>query len=304
MFHNKKIIDCVLYNGELDILKLRLQLYNELVDEFHITEANQTFTGIQKNDLLESLIEIELKPFSQKIYYHLITELPESNSPWDKEYFLREKSLELASPKDDDLVIVSDVDEILNLDYVLKNYNHDKINVVEIDCFYYYYNLASNEKMDASLLAIYSLLKDKKIGKRYNFCSEEERNFMLANGGRTGGHFTYQFGSEIDKYIKKVKSFSHQEYNNDFYLNPQKLKFLIENEMDIFHRFKFQYKKSNLKKTFPKLNEIINENPTYQKTKRSNFLVLINQLMFKEYRVFKYYNLKHKIKVLLKLVKD
>ena len=44
----RKVIDCVLYNGEDDIFDLRIQELSLVVDEFWVIEGNYTFTGIAK----------------------------------------------------------------------------------------------------------------------------------------------------------------------------------------------------------------------------------------------------------------
>lgn len=301
----KRRIDCVLYNGEFDILKLRLAIYDKFVDEFHITEAAYTFTGIKKENLLSDKLDTELLNYKQKIHYHLISDFQEIEGAWDKEYFLRDQSLKLAKAKDNDLIILSDVDEIINLDYALEHLDIEKINIIELECFYYFYNLKSNEKIKASLISKNQLIKNKNIGVRYNFYDKNEINIIDCNGGKTGGHFTYQFGLDTKKYITKIKSFSHQEYNNEYYLNKEKIHFLIKNQLDIFYRFKYQYKRANLKKSFPRIDYLIKQNPeNYSTTKKTFFIVLWNQFKHKEYRIFRFNLFKHKIKIMLNLVKD
>ncbi len=300
-----KTIDCVLYNGEIDILKLRLEIYDEFVDEFHITEAAYTFTGIQKEKLLGDSLETDFLKYKHKIHYHLINKFPEIEGAWNKEFYLREQSVKLANPNENDLIILSDVDEIINLDYVLEKTHPDKINIIELECFYYFYNLKSTEKIEASMISEFKFIKNKAIGDRYNFYDITEINLVDCNGGKTGGHFTYQFGLDTSKYITKIKSFSHQEYNNESFLDNQKLKFLIKNEMDIFYRFKFKYKKADLIKTFPRIQQLINQDPQrFAITKTPFIIILWNQFNHKEYRTFRYNMFKHKIKQLLGLIKD
>ena len=49
-----KIFDCFTYFNEEDILRLRLEELNDVVDYFVIVEASQTFTGIDKPFYLDS----------------------------------------------------------------------------------------------------------------------------------------------------------------------------------------------------------------------------------------------------------
>ena len=54
-----------------------------------------------------------------------------------------------------------------------------------------------------------------------------------------GWHLSY-FG-DIDFIIKKIQSFAHQEYNNDNYLNKEKLKNAIEKGINFIGGLDLQY---------------------------------------------------------------
>src|SRR5580700_2414481 len=41
----RRVYDCFLFNGEVDVLSIRLHELNRIVDVFVIVESNQTFSG-------------------------------------------------------------------------------------------------------------------------------------------------------------------------------------------------------------------------------------------------------------------
>ena len=43
-----KIFDCFIFNNEVELLELRLNILNDVVDKFVIIEGNSTFSGKKK----------------------------------------------------------------------------------------------------------------------------------------------------------------------------------------------------------------------------------------------------------------
>ncbi len=155
------IYDCFMYYDEDLLLDIRFNTLNKYVKKFIITEATYTHNGSKKK--LNFDIN-NFKKFKDKIEYIPVDEQPpnikilsENDTPKEKEeklilngmardYFQREKLNEgLKNLKDDDLVIVSDLDEIPNLD----NVNFDKIKnniiIFQQKMFYYKLNLLYEE---------------------------------------------------------------------------------------------------------------------------------------------------------------
>ena len=64
-----------------------------------------------------------------------------------------------------------------------------------------------------------------------------------------GWHFS--FLKEPERISKKIKSYSHSEYNKPEFTDVNKIKERIRNRIDIFDR-DFKYKKVDLDNTFPK----------------------------------------------------
>jgi beta-1,4-mannosyl-glycoprotein beta-1,4-N-acetylglucosaminyltransferase len=232
------IIDAFLYNGELDMLLLRLRLMDAHVDRFTIVESNASFSGIPREPSFPARKEV-LSPFLHKIDYHLLTDLPGGDDAWEREYFTRDQLRVRVNARDDDTVIISDVDEILNMPVILGKYGGNGPMQVELAAYYFYLNLRSNEKINHNLVTPFHAIRERDIGNR-------EQYHLFSGGvikdrrGDNGGHFTYQFGEDIERYRAKIRGFSHQELNNDDSLNPARLKRCIRYHNDLFDRYEYR----------------------------------------------------------------
>ena len=65
---NYKIVDCFLFNDELEMLKMRLDYYGDCVDYFVISESTTTLTGIPK-ELVYPTISHLFEEYSDRIHY-------------------------------------------------------------------------------------------------------------------------------------------------------------------------------------------------------------------------------------------
>ena len=115
-----RIFDCVLYNGEIEVLLLRLHELHEVVDVFVVVEAAKTFSGRPKELRLQAQWK-QVRSFARKIRYVVIGDDIEQGGPWDRERFQR-NSIErgLLDAVDGDLICASDVDEIPRAEVIRK----------------------------------------------------------------------------------------------------------------------------------------------------------------------------------------
>lgn len=67
---NLKVLDAVLMSSELDLLEIRLNELDSVVDYFLIVESNATFTGLRKETHF-ALNRDRFSKFQHKIVYHL-----------------------------------------------------------------------------------------------------------------------------------------------------------------------------------------------------------------------------------------
>ena len=145
------IYDCFTFNNELDILDIRLHELAGLVDRFILVEADQTFKGNPK-PLYYDNNKCLFKKFRDKII-HVVCDFPtrpdnlflkKYNEAWAKQYFQRDQiGSGLASAGADDLIIVSDVDEIFSarkLEYALSVRSKYDLTIFEMGVYFGYLN--------------------------------------------------------------------------------------------------------------------------------------------------------------------
>lgn len=238
------IYDCFMFFNELDVLEVRLnELYN-VVDKFILVEADKTFTN-QNKPLYYEINKERFAKFADKIEHIIITEYPEFDAAWTFENYQRDVIIKTLKERcsDDDLIIISDLDEIPRASLIKKHKDTEGIKVFEQKLYTFYFNyLNATEPVWTRGTR---LLKFKDVGNK------TLTDIRMAEGKHikdAGWHFTYLGGLDMVRY--KIKSFAHQEYNNNYYMNDARLKRLIHDGVDIFERG-YKYRIVNIDKSFP-----------------------------------------------------
>ena len=111
-----KIFDCFIFNNEVELLELRLNILNDVVDKFVIVEGSSTFSGKKKKSSFLKYKD-RFEKWSDKIIYEFV-DIPDCEVSWDREIFSRNYALTLPIFNDDDIIISSDLDEIPNPDAI------------------------------------------------------------------------------------------------------------------------------------------------------------------------------------------
>ena len=119
-----------MYFNELDLLKYRIAHCYDHVDKFVIIDSKETHRGVKRKPLDYSKIDSKYK---NKIIYDCITfpqnltitkdmdDKKREQIAWEREYYQRDQiSKHIKGLKDDDLCIVSDLDEICDYSILLK----------------------------------------------------------------------------------------------------------------------------------------------------------------------------------------
>ena len=233
-----KIFDCFLYNGEDLVLDIRFNVLNEFIEKFIVVESKFTIQGEKKN--LKFNINNFLK-FKDKIIYLNIEQFPNGLSNWEREYFQRNYIKEgLNSAQDDDYIIISDVDEIPNLNNI-NTISKYKYSVFEQKLFYYKLNIINktnpiwygSKLCKKKYLKSPQWLREQKV-KKYSLIKFYKIKWNIIKSG--GWHFSYLMTPNEIK--QKINSYAHVEYNNDKFNNLDKIKKSINENilltMDIF----------------------------------------------------------------------
>ncbi len=156
-----KIFDCFMYFDEEIVLDIRLNTLNPYVDHFVIVESKYNHKGDKRN--LEFNIN-KYKKFEKKIIYLVSNDLPEGietinesdtedhkSNKYITNALLRENSQRnyiikgLNDADKNDVILISDVDEIPNLDSVNFQKINKKIMLFKQNMFYYKLNLVLPE---------------------------------------------------------------------------------------------------------------------------------------------------------------
>jgi len=113
MKRTHKIFDCFIFSNELDILDIRLNTLGPFVDCFVLVESTHTFTG-QPKPLVYDENKARFTRFHDKIIHVIVDNMPhETKNAYVCEAHQRSAiGRGLTAAKPDDLIIVSDVDEI------------------------------------------------------------------------------------------------------------------------------------------------------------------------------------------------
>ena len=242
------IYDCCCFFNENELLELRLNTLDEVVDKFVIVESNRTFAGKPKPQNFETE---RFASFKDKIIYVFIENMPPFIDPWQYENYQRNYILEVLKNEnatDNDIIIISDLDEIASVE-AIKQYKKNPNGIVGLSLKFYngYLNLF-NETETPWLKARILSYKDFNITKPLSPTDVRfaRMSYIIKNAG---WHFSYMGG--VERIMEKLREFAHQEFNNDYYVNKERIEECLKNNTDILARKHF-YKKVELDETFPK----------------------------------------------------
>ena len=253
------IYDCFQFFDEEHILDLRLNILNEFVDFFVMVESTTDHQGNPKK--LNFDIK-KFKKFENKIIYIVVDDTEEAIK---KPHIGGESLVEqhqrnslmkgLKNCSDDDIIILSDVDEIPDLNKLNMFNKRNKYAVFSQKMFNYKINLLNETENNwhGSKICLKKNFKSPQWlrnlkFKKYPFWRlDKPRNLQIIENG--GWHFAYLQNTE--SISKKIKSFAHGEFNKPNFANPESIKEKISEGKDIFDR-KISYRKVQIDNSFPK----------------------------------------------------
>tara|TARA_B100000530_G_scaffold329971_1_gene272675 strand:- start:518 stop:1408 length:891 start_codon:yes stop_codon:yes gene_type:complete len=228
------IYDCFQYFDEDHLLDIRLNILDQYVKKFVISEATYTHNGSKKK--LNFDIK-NFKKFKDKITYLVVDESPknilklnDSDSEEKKgdksilngmarDYFQRERLAKgFENADENDIILISDLDEIPNLTNVNFANIKNKIIIFEQKMFYYKLNLlykdnlwhgtkACRKKYLVSPQWLRNIKAKKYPSWRFDLILSKKKYsdiFFIRDGG---WHFTY-LKSPVDL-EKKLLNFAH-----------------------------------------------------------------------------------------------
>lgn len=237
------VYDCFSFFNELDLLEIRLNIMNSVVDKFVIAEATRTHQ--KKEKPLHFFKNRErFKPFLEKIEYIVVDTYPtfwnsgrlKINS-WHYEKNQREQLIKgLTKCNPDDMIIVSDLDEIPNPEVVKKHIQSNENIVFEQYMFMFYLNMISKSKnsnkyesWSGSVMTKFKNIKN--LNKVRLLRGVENTNTVRLP--EAGWHFSYMGG--VEKIVTKLESFAHTEFNYSDFKSPARIQEIIQKGEDLFN---------------------------------------------------------------------
>ena len=285
------IYDAFLFFNELDLLDIRLNLLNDVVDKFVIVESTVTFSGKPKN-LFFNENKHMFEKFNDKIIHIVVDDTPVNfnniefisspstqqeifknkilkylnestgwnrNNPneiqWGREIYQRESIINgLLNCDDNDLIIISDVDEIPNPLELMKIKDSDQSDVFEFKQNMFYYNLSTlkERRWSGPKIAHWSIIKENSL----NILRQNKLTNNVVEDG--GWHLSFMGGENRIK--DKLEAYAHQEYNNNTI--KENISRNIQSKNDLF--FRGSLSEINIIDEFPDtLLNIVNEKYQY-----------------------------------------
>lgn len=251
------IYDCFQFFNEEDILDIRLNILSPFVDYFIITVSVYDHQG-NLRELVFNRKKFE--KFNHKINYIIVNDIPLSAIKNHQgghsliEQFQRNAIMKgLERSRNEDLIIISDVDEIPDL-RKLNLYNKKNYAVFSQRMFNFKLNLMNitESNWHGSRICLKKNLKSPQYlrnikFKKYPFWRLDKiRNIQVIENG--GWHFSYL--QDVSLIMKKIKSFSHGEFNSSLIVNENIISEKINKGIDIFNR-NIEYKKVEIDNYFP-----------------------------------------------------
>ena len=254
-----KIYDCFMYFDEEEVLDLRLNILKDKIDYFVIVESTFNHKGERRKLLFD---KSKFEKFNSKIIYLVFDKVPDevqkvsnddSLEEKDRKYIMnavyRENSQRnyiyegLKKCEKNDLILISDVDEIPKLNFLDLNNLNNEIVIFRQDMFYYKFNLlipnfkwsGTKGVLKKNLISPQWLrnIKDRKYPfYRFDthFSNKKYTNIKIISDG--GWHFSNL--KSPAKIEHKLRSYLHHREFDKVSLTVDEINTLIKNKRAIY----------------------------------------------------------------------
>jgi len=268
------IYDCFIFFNEFDLLEIRLNELDNIVDKFVLVEANFTHSSKEKPYYFEENKNRFIK-FSDKIIHVKVDTLPQFppvkrkmgiyHNRHEVEHYHRNCTIDgLVDCKPNDIILISDIDEIPRVSSIIEavellNDNENLFVTFRQKLFYYFINGLCVQNNHAVPWLGVTACKYKSFPGPENLRMSKDKNRLVVDD--SGWHFSYLGG--VEEIIRKIESYSHQEFDNDFIKDKSRINLKLERGEDLFDRTdKPSQLYIELDDTFPKY--ILNNKEKYK----------------------------------------
>lgn len=260
-----KVFDCFTYFNEDELLEIRLQTLDAHVDCFVIAEATHTQSGLPK--------PMNFRPerfarFAHKIRYILVDDMPLArNDAWANENHQRNALMRgLADAAPDDLILVSDLDEIPDPRGIAA-YQTKYLRGTFIQRLFYY--RLNNEALDPAsgapltwrgpqittcrhLRGFFGNTQNLRIYKPTGPLRTLRRKWLksFSNQDIAEGGWHFSWVMPCDRMLAKIHSMAHQEFNTAQIASLETIDQLLREGKDILQR-NLRFRRIELDDSFP-----------------------------------------------------
>jgi beta-1,4-mannosyl-glycoprotein beta-1,4-N-acetylglucosaminyltransferase len=263
-----QIYDCFAFFNELDLLEIRLNELDSVVDYFVLVEATRTFQKQPKPLYFEENKE-RFKAFEKKIIHIVVDHYPNfftrfrMPTPMDYDNHQKNQIIQgLQNAQPDDIIIYSDLDEIPRAEKIIEYRDVPGTKVFQqLFCTYFINCICDEGPVEpcqlnrdglhywrGTVMAPYAEFKNtKEFRKRRD---RQENGIVQIEEG--GWHFTYLGGLESVR--QKLLSFAHtkeDKYRLEHLNDDDELQKVLDSGQDLFGR-NYHYQFVPLDERFPR----------------------------------------------------
>lgn len=229
-----------MFYNEFDVLELRLEVLDKYVDKFVLVEAELNHIGTEKPLYFKDHKERYAK-WADKIVHIVVTadESPKDENPWSREKHQRQCILKgLTDVPDDAVIMVSDVDEIPNMDIVFK-YKLHPITSIHMWMFEYSFKyMYTGEPWFGTVITNSKTFKE--VGP--NFLRDNRWKFPFIQ--YAGWHLS-SFGTP-EHVCNKMHTFAHAKDGHHESQTPYLFKYMIDNGIHTDTKTKLEIRPENV----------------------------------------------------------
>lgn len=247
-----KVFDLFCFFNEVDLLEIRLELLKDVIDQHVISESNLTHSGKDKPYILEKewsryykydskLTYLPIIQSTEGLSFKKVDSYTPDNGSWQLENQQRNAlSYIVDSVKDDDYILIGDLDEIPSPDAIrlLRTMPPPPFPLSMTMLFHYYYmncqNIGNERYWSGTVICTGKQLKE---ASPQHFRDNRNRYHRFPNGGY---HFSFLGGAE--KIKAKIEAFAHTEFNRPDIISEENIRDAVENGKDVFNRPGAEYK--------------------------------------------------------------
>ncbi|KAG0454983.1 hypothetical protein HPP92_024275 [Vanilla planifolia] len=233
----RRVFDAVLFNNEVDMLAIRWNELHHYVSEFVLLESNSTFTARVK-PLFFAQNRDKFGFVESRLTYGVVGgRFVKGENPFVEESYQRvalDQLIRIAGIAEDDLLIMSDVDEIPSGHTInLLRWCDDIPDRLHLQLRNYLYSFEFYQDNESWRASVHRYRPGKT---RYAHFRQTD-DLLVDSGWHCSFCFRY-----LSEFAFKMKAYSHVDrIRFSYYLNPSRIQDVICRGVDLFDMFPEEY---------------------------------------------------------------